>query len=90
MCRSIITLFNSDPPVTDEEIVAASQQYVRKISGFTKPARLNEAAFSTAVNDIATATRRLLVTLESTRTPKDREAEAAKRKARATQRYGMG
>lgn len=90
MCRSIITLFNNDPPVTDEEIVAASQQYVRKISGFTKPARLNEAAFSTAVNDIATATRRLLVTLESTRTPKDREAEAAKRKACATQRYGMG
>ena len=90
MCRSIMTLFNIDPLATDEEIVAASQQYVRKISGCTKPAKVNEAAFSTAVNDIAAATRRLLVTLESTRTPKDREAEAAKRKARATQRYGMG
>lgn len=90
MCRSIITLFNMVPPVTDDEIFAASQQYVRKISGFHKPSRVNEAAFSTAVNDIAAATRRLLAALESTATPKDREVEAARRKARATQRYDRG
>ena len=90
MCRSIIALFNMDPPVTEEEIFAASQQYVRKISGCTKPAKVNEAAFSAAVNDIAAATRRLLGSLESTAPPKDRAVEAAQRKARATQRYGRG
>lgn len=87
MCRSIITLFNIDPPVTDEEIRAAAQQYVRKVSGFSKPSMVNEAACATAVHEIATATRRLIDSLESTAAPKDREAEAAKRRARATQRY---
>jgi hypothetical protein len=81
-----MTLFNIDPPVNDEEILAASRQYVRKISGYNKPSRVNEAAFATAVDEIAAATRRLLVSLESAARPKDREVESAKRKARAAQR----
>ncbi len=88
MCRNIRTLFNFEPPATEEEILAASLQFVRKISGFNKPSRANEAAFSTAVDDIARIAGRLLVSLESTATPKDRAEEAARGKARAAQRYG--
>ena len=88
MCRNIRPLFNFDPPVTEEEIRAASLQYVRKISGFNKPSRANEAAFNAAVDDIARITGQLLGSLESNSTPKDREAEAAKAKARSAQRFG--
>jgi hypothetical protein len=90
MCRNIRTLFNFEPPVTEDEIRAAALQYVRKISGFNKPSRLNEAAFYAAVDDIAGITRRLLASLESTAEPKNRQAEAAKAKARAAQRFGPG
>ena len=88
MCRNIRTLFNFDPPATEEEIRAASVQFVRKISGFTKPSRANEAAFAAAVDDIAGIAGRLLASLESTAAPKDRQIEAARAKARAAQRYG--
>jgi hypothetical protein len=88
MCRNIKTLFNFEPPVTDEEIRAASLQFVRKISGFNKPSRANDAVFFSAVDEIAKVSRRLLVSLESSATPKNREEEAAKAKARATQRFG--
>jgi hypothetical protein len=87
MCRNIRTLFNFEPPATDEEVRAASLQFVRKISGFTKPTRANEAAFSAAVDDIARIASRLLVSLESTAAPKNREEEAARAKARAAQRF---
>jgi len=88
MCRNIKTLFNFEPPVTDEEIRAASLQFVRKISGFNKPSRANDAVFFSAVDEIAKVSRRLLVSLESSATPKNREEEAGKAKARATQRFG--
>ncbi len=88
MCRNIRTLFNFEPAVTEEEILAASLQYVRKISGMNKPSKANEAAFFAAVDDIAVVSRRLLLSLESTAAPKDREEEAAKAKARAAQRFG--
>ena len=88
MCRNIRPLFNFDPPVTEEEIRAASLQYVRKISGFNKPSRANEAAFNAAVDDIARITSQLLSSLESNAVPKDREEEAAKAKARSAQRFG--
>jgi hypothetical protein len=88
MCRNIRTLFNFEPPVTEDEILAASVQFVRKISGFTKPSRANEAAFQTAVDEIARASDRLLRSLESTATPKNREEEAARAKARSALRYG--
>lgn len=88
MCRNIKNLFNFDPPVTEEEIRAASLQFVRKISGFNKPSRANEAAFDAAIEDIAQISRRLLGSLESTVAPKNREEEAAKAKARAADRYG--
>jgi len=88
MCRNIKTLFNFEPPVTDEEIRAASLQFVRKISGFNKPSRANDAVFFSAVDEIAKVSRRLLVSLESSATPKNREEEAAKAKVRATQRFG--
>ena len=87
MCRNIRPLFNFDPPVTEEEIRAASLQYVRKISGFNKPSRANEAAFNAAIDDIARVTSQLLGSLESNAVPKDREAEAAKAKARSAQRF---
>lgn len=87
MCRNIRTLFNFEPPATDEEIRAASLQYVRKVSGFTKPSMANEAAFATAVDDIARVTARLLGTLETGAAPKDREEEAAKARARIAQRF---
>ena len=88
MCRNIRPLFNFDPPVTEEEILAASLQYVRKISGFNKPSRTNEAAFNAAVDEIARVTSQLLGSLESNAAPKDREEEAAKAKARSAQRFG--
>jgi hypothetical protein len=88
MCRNIKMLFNFDPPVTDEEIQAASLQFVRKISGFTKPSKANEPAFLTAIDEVAAASSRLLRSLETTAPPKNREEEAAKAKARAAVRFG--
>jgi hypothetical protein len=88
MCRNIKILFNFEPPVTDEEIRAASLQFVRKISGFTKPSKANEAAFHTAVEEVAAVSRRLLHVLETSAPPRNREEEAAKAKARAAQRFG--
>ena len=88
MCRNIRTLFNFDPPVTEDEIRAASLQFVRKISGFTKPAKANEAAFLAAVDEVAAVSARLLRSLETSAPPKNREEEAAKAKARAVQRFG--
>ena len=88
MCRNIKTLFNFAPPVTEEEVRAASLQFVRKISGFTKPSKANEASFQTAVDDIAALSLRLLHSLETTAPPKNREEEAAKAKARAAERFG--
>ena len=87
MCRNIRTLFNFEPPATEDEIRAASLQFVRKISGFSKPSRANEAAFDAAVDDIARISRRLLLALETPAEPKDRQVEAARAKARATQRF---
>jgi hypothetical protein len=88
MCRNIRPLFNFEPPVTEEEIRAASLQFVRKISGFNKPSRSNEAAFHSAVDEIASVAGRLLVSLESIAPPKNREEVAARAKARAAQRFG--
>jgi hypothetical protein len=88
MCRNIRTLFNFDPPVTPEETRAASLQFVRKITGFNKPSKANEAAFSSAVDEIAAASIRLLQSLETNAPPKNREEEAAKAKARAAERFG--
>jgi hypothetical protein len=87
MCRNIRTLFNFEPPATEDEIRAASLQFVRKISGFSKPSRANEVAFDTAVDDIARISRRLLLALETPAAPKDRQFEAAKAKARSAARY---
>ena len=88
MCRNIKTLFNFEPPAADEEIRAASLQYVRKVSGFNKPSKTNEAAFYSAVEDITRISERLLASLETAATPKDREEEAAKAKARSAIRFG--
>jgi hypothetical protein len=88
MCRNIRPLFNFDPPVTDEEVQAASVQFVRKISGFTKPSKANEPAFLAAVEEVARVAARLLRALETTAPPKNREEEAAKAKARAAERFG--
>ena len=88
MCRNIKTLFNFEPPVTPEEVRAASLQYVRKISGFNKPSKLNETAFSAAVEEIAAASLRLLTSLETNAEPRDRAEEAAKAKARSAERFG--
>jgi hypothetical protein len=88
MCRSIKTLFNFEPPVTEEEILAASLQFVRKISGFNKPSKANEAVFYSAVDEIARISSGLLVSLESSAAPKNRQQEAARAKARAAQRFG--
>jgi hypothetical protein len=87
MCRSIKTLFNFEPPVTDEEIRAASLQFVRKVSGFNKPSKANETAFHAAVDEIAAVSRKLLNLLETNAPPRDREEEAAKARARAAQRF---
>ena len=88
MCRNIKTLFNFEPPVTEDEIRAASLQFVRKISGFSKPSRANEAAFNSAIDDIAQISGRLLAGLESAAPPKNREEEAARARVRAAQRFG--
>jgi hypothetical protein len=88
MCRNIRTLFNFDPPVTEEEIHAASIQFVRKISGFNKPSKANEAAFDAAVEEVARASARLLEALQSTGAPKNREEEAARARARSALRFG--
>ena len=88
MCRNIKTLFNFEPPATDEEIKAASLQYVRKVTGFNKPSKTNEAAFYSAVEDIAKISERLLASLETAAPPKDRKEEAAKARARSALRFG--
>jgi len=88
MCRNIKMLFNFDPPVTPEEIRAASLQYVRKISGFNKPSKANEAAFLKAVEEVAAVSSRLLSSLETNAVPRSREEEAAKAKARSAERFG--
>jgi len=87
MCRNIRTLFNFDPPATDEEIRAASLQFVRKLSGFTAPSRANEAAFDRAVDEVFLAARRLIDALETTAPPKDRAIEAARAKERSARRF---
>ena len=87
MCRNIKTLFNFEPPVTDGEIRAASLQFVRKISGFTKPSKANEAPFLAAVDEVAGVSARFLHSLETSASPKNREEEAAKAKARAAERF---
>ena len=87
MCRNIHTLFNFEPPATADEIRDASLQYVRKISGFTKPSRANEEAFARAVDDVAAASQRLLDALVTSAPPKDREIEAERARARAAKRY---
>jgi hypothetical protein len=88
MCRNIKILFNFQPPATDDEVRAAALQFVRKISGFSKPSKANEASFLAAVEEVTMVSRRLLSSLETTAPPKNREEEAAKAKARAAQRYG--
>ena len=87
MCRNIKTLFNFDPPVTDQETRAAALQYVRKITGFNKPSKANEAAFGAAVDEIAAISRKLLISLDTNAAPRNREEEAAKAKARAVARF---
>ena len=88
MCRNIKNLFNFDPPVTEEEVRAASLQFVRKISGFNKPSKSNEAAFNAAIDEVAAVSARLLHALETTAPPKNREEEAAKARARGAARFG--
>ena len=88
MCRNIKTLFNFSPPATDEEVRAASLQFVRKLSGFTAPSKANTEAFTRAIDEVADVARRLLDSLETQAPPKNREEEAAKAKARAAERYG--
>ena len=87
MCRNIKTLFNFDPPVTDDEVRAASLQFVRKITGFNKPSKANEEAFQSAIDEIAAISSRLLRSLETNAPPKNREEEAAKARARAAERF---
>jgi hypothetical protein len=89
MCRNIKMLFNFEPPVTEEEIRAASLQYVRKISGFAKPSKANEAPFQAAVDEVAAASARLLRSLETQAAPRSREEEAAKARARGAARFGV-
>lgn len=88
MCRNIKTLFNFDPPATQEEIRAASLQFVRKLSGFTKPSKVNEAAFNQAVEEVTDVAERLIATLVTTAPPRDRGEWVARAKARAAERYG--
>ena len=88
MCRNIKTLFNFEPPATEEELNAASLQYVRKVTGLNKPSKTNEAAFYSAVEDIARVSERLLASLETTARPKNREEEAAKARGRSALRFG--
>ena len=88
MCRNIKTLFNFDPPATDDEIRAASLQFVRKLSGFNAPSQANEKVFNKAIDDVAKIARRLIDNLDTTAAPKNREEEAAKAKMRAAERFG--
>jgi hypothetical protein len=88
MCRNIKTLFNFDPPATDEEIRAASLQFVRKLSGFNAPSKANRAAFDLAIEEVAAAATRLLVSLETVAPPRDREIEAQKARQRSAERFG--
>jgi hypothetical protein len=88
MCRNIRILYNFSPPTTDDEVRAAAEQFVRKVSGMTKPSKANEEAFVNAIGEISDVTRRLLAQLVTTAPPRDREAEAAKRKARSAARFG--
>lgn len=88
MCRNIKTLFNFDPPATDEEVRAASLQFVRKLSGFNAPSKANEAAFNRAIEEVTDVARRLIDSLQTTAAPKSREVEAARARARATERFG--
>ena len=88
MCRNIRTLFNFDPPASDDEVRAASLQFVRKLSGFTHPSKANEAAFERAIDEVSKIARRLVDSLETNAPPRNREVEAAKAKARAALRYG--
>lgn len=88
MCRNIKTLFNFDPPATEEEIRAASLQFVRKLSGFHEPSKANEAAFSAAIDEVAVVAQKLLNSLTTQAAPHNREVEAAKARARAAQRFG--
>jgi len=87
MCRNIRTLFNFEPPATDEEIRASALQFVRKLSGFAHPSKANEAAFNRAVEEVSTAARRLINSLETSSAPRDREVEAEKARARARERF---
>jgi hypothetical protein len=87
MCRNIRTLYNFEPPATEDEVRAAALQYVRKISGFSKPSRANEEPFARAIEAVAAASLKLLEELETSAPPKDREVEAAKARARAAERY---
>ena len=87
MCRNIKTLFNFDPPATDEEIAAASLQFVRKLSGFNAPSKTNEAAFNRAITDVSKVARRLIDSLETTAEPRNREEVAARARARAAERF---
>ena len=87
MCRNIHTLFNFEPPATEHEVQDAALQYVRKVSGFTKPSQANEAAFEQAVEEVAAATSRLLAELVTNAPPKDREVEAARKRERAAKRF---
>jgi hypothetical protein len=88
MCRNIKTLFNFDPPATDEEVRAASLQFVRKLSGFTAPSRANEAAFNLAIDEVADVARRLIDSLSTTAAPRNREEVAAIARARSAERFG--
>jgi len=87
MCRNIHTLYNFEPPATEDEVRGAALQYVRKVSGFTKPSQANEAAFDAAVDEVADATRRLIDSLVTTAAPKDREVEAERARERAKKRF---
>jgi hypothetical protein len=89
MCRNIKTLYNFEPPATEEEIRAAALQFVRKLSGFNAPSRANEAAFNTAIDEVFAAGARLLTSLETAAPPRDRQTEAQKAKARAAERFGV-
>jgi hypothetical protein len=88
MCRNIKTLFNFDPPATDEEISASALQFVRKLSGFNKPSKANEEAFNRAIEDVAAVARTLIDSLETNAEPRDREVEAERARARAAERFG--
>ena len=88
MCRNIRTLFNFEPPATEEEIRASALQFVRKLSGFTAPSKVNEAAFNRAVDEVSDVARRLVTSLATTAPPRNREVEAEKARARARERYG--